>query len=508
MNPFILLFFTFTVSLTLAKENIIDILEKKDTSFNLQKKLKTDIGSVFSAEESFTKAFEAKNFEIALKIWLKSIQGTSFSKSSTGSALYSYLLFQNGFEVLSLTQLLKNSQPEQIDPIVSRLWKTQIDKTNSVWSYFYYPISPSWQIIFSPEVVLKIGSKSKLSFIKDQNYIKSLLALPISAKTDVFYLEWLFVLGLIKTNDMDSATKILAWFLSKTKNQYRKDKINLTIARLLADIGENQVALQYYKKIKQLSYLWFLAQEEMVWIYLNKQNESQAYARSLTLNYPDFLKQISSSMFFSMALSQVKNCDNKGAVQTLFNFKKNYLNKYEKLKKILFKNLYMDLIFELKDFYALNVGYDQINKTDLFYFLRKDARLKNDIMFFNYLKQKQKTAQIDKFKKLLNQEKKITQNLRKNIYSRIQVLLKKELKNIERDLRNFHLIETEILYREYAFQKNLSFLSGEKWYKDISLYQPSPFIYFPFNKDEIWLDEISHYKSAQNKQCPKMNKIL
>ena len=53
---------------------------------------------------------------------------------------------------------------------------------------------------------------------------------------------------------MDSATKILAWLLSQTKDTYKKDKINLTVARLLADIGENKVALSYYQKIKKMAY--------------------------------------------------------------------------------------------------------------------------------------------------------------------------------------------------------------------------------------------------------------
>ena len=194
------LFFVLFIAPFLAKGNIIDILEKKDSSFNLENQLKIDIASVFSNNKpfSFIQAFESKDFQSALRIWLKSIEGRSFSRSATGSALYSYLLFQNGFEALALNKLFQNSKPNQIDSIVKRLWKLDMDKSNRVWNYFYFPLSPNWQDFFSPELTFKIGSKSTLLPGKDRAYIKSLLSLPVGKKLDTFSLEWLFVLSLIQ----------------------------------------------------------------------------------------------------------------------------------------------------------------------------------------------------------------------------------------------------------------------------------------------------------------------
>ena len=524
----------------LTEGNIIDILEKKDSSFSLQKQLKKDIGSIFlNKPTSFIEAFENQNFERALEIWLDTIQGSGFSKSATGSALYSYLLFQNGFEVLSLNELLSHSNPNQIDPVVSRLWKVDIDKSHPVWDYFYFPIPIEWQLIFSPETVFKIGSKAPLYLTKDQNYIKSLLALPLEDKVDVFSLEWLFVLSLIQAGDMDSATKILSWLLSKTKDEYRKDRINLTIARLLVDIGENQAGLHYYRKIKKLSYFWLLAQEEMSWLYLNETNHLEAFSTALALNYPAFLKQISPSMYSVIARSQLKNCDDKGAVQSLMSFKAVFFSQYKGLKRILDQKLYKILIPPVLSFYHSQNSYYQIgpaplnfflqhsvslpqaesvsqrenfkleraDKINLFYNLRKDSRLKNDILLYNFIETKKRDKKT-KFKRLLALEGKLVENLENKIHVRIEFLLKKELKNIEEALQNFHLIETELLYREYGAPASLAVLLEEPWFKDISLYKSNGFIYFPYNREEIWLDELSSYQTHRSERCLTGSYIL
>ena len=505
----IILFLLLIITPVLATGGILDILETKNSSFSLQKQLKKDIGSVFLNNKpiDFIQAFESQDFETALKIWLQSIQSAPFSKSATGSALYSYLLFKNGFEALSLNYLLRNSKPNQINPIVGRLWKVNIDKTDLVWDYFYFPLSSDWQMFFSPEIVFKIGSKAPLHLEKDQDYIKSLLALPLEDKVDVFSLGWLFALSLIKKNDMDSATKILAWLLAKTKNKYRKDNINITIARLLADIGEKQASLHYYQKVKNLSYFWFLAQEEMAWVYLNTANNSQAYSTAQALNYPIFLNQISPSMFFTIALSQIKNCDDKGAIQSLMDFKRIFLNQYNHLKKISDNKAYKNLTQALVTFYSSKNPYYQINTTDLFYNLRKDSRLKNDLLIYNYIKEKRKSRKTS-FSQLLFAEDKIIKDLENKINKRIQTLLQIELKNIEKVLENFHFIEAEALYREYGNQAFFKSLYSDSWYKNVSLYKSDSFLYFPFNRDEIWLDELSDYTAGNNKNCPKGVEIL
>ena len=158
-------------------DNILDILKDRDNSFALQRELENDIGSLFvpsNRPDDFINAFENQRFGRALDLWIKTIQGNSFSRSSTGSALYSYLLFKNGFEFLSLKNLFEKSKPEEVNSIVKKLWKISINKKRPLWDYFFFPVSRKWLEFFDEEMIFRLGSKTPLQLKskEDQEYIK------------------------------------------------------------------------------------------------------------------------------------------------------------------------------------------------------------------------------------------------------------------------------------------------------------------------------------------------
>ena len=494
---------------------MLDILEGKEHNLALQKELKKDIGSLFPAFSKprlFLKAFESGEFVKALQIWESYIKGTSFAKSSTGQALYSYLLFQNRFEILSLLNLLDNSQPKEIDPIVGNLWKRDIGKSHSVWNFFSFRMDPKWLDFFGPEILFKTGAKNFWDFRskKDQDYIKFLLGLSMSDKIDSFSLEWSFILSLIQQGDLPAATKLLAWLISKTKNQNRRDKIHLNIGRLLADIDEKEAALSYYKKVEKISYFWLLAQEEMSWISFNKEDYRKAYARASAFLYPQIQKEISPYMFLILSLSQLENCDYKGFFLSLSHFQSLFLKRMEEINTILTSRVYKAFISKLVNFYSSKEPYYQLNASDLPYIFKKDSLLRNSIRLFNYI-QNQKIGRL-KNSSLKKKENKLLTLLETKIQKRVNSLLKKEKENILLVLQNFHLAEAELLYQLQGFHSLGSFSSqAEAAYPFTAIqlvYDKNPFFIFPFNPDEIWLDEIPYYQSGFVKKCPKGSYVL
>ena len=491
---------------------VLDLLKEQDHSFVLQRKLKKDIGSVspvLNQSSDFIKAFEGKNFKKALNLWLRSIHKTSFAKSSTGSAFYSYLLFKNGFMVLSLKNLLESSKPDEIHPIVSNLWKVDIEKSHSVWNYFFFPINQKWQRFFPAEVVFKIGSKYPFQLKKDQEYIKSLLALPIPEEVNTFSLKWLFILSLVQQGDMDSATKILAWLISQTKESNKKDMIHLTIGRLLADAEEFPASLYYYGKVKNLSYFWLLAQEEKAWISFNREDYGQAYSLSSVFEYPHFKKTASPSMLFLLALSQLKNCDYKGITRSLRDFKLLFADRAAKLRQTLAEGSYEKLINKLLEFYASENFYYELDDMSVPYHLKKDYFLKNHILLYDYMK-KQQLKRTSNFKSLNERENEIVRQLKSKIQKRMRFLLKKETEKISFAKQNLRLVSASALYRIYGFH-SLSLKNIEKdqiWRAKVPIYKSYPFLHFPFNPEEIWLDELSNYKSDLLKSCPQGTYVL
>lgn len=510
-----LIFIFCSLFFSISSASVLDILNNKGTSFTLEKKLQKDIGSVFpfsKKPQDFIKAFENKDFEKALDIWLKSIKNTSFAKSSTGSALYSYLLFKNGFEVLSLKNLLEKSQPNEINPIVSNLWKTSIDEKHSLWNNYFFPIGKEWQGFFPTKIVFNLGAKSPLQLQRDQEYIKFLLSLPLDSKTDTFSLEWSFILSLIQQKDMDSATKILAWLISKTKDQNKRDKTYLTIGRLLADIGELSASVNYYEQVRKSYYFWLFAQEEKAWLFFNKKDYGKAYSTASVFEYPKFKREISPYMFFILALSQLKNCDYEGVARSLSDFKLVFSKRETEIRKTLSSNSYEKLTERLLAFYHSRNAYYEIGKTDLLYHLRKDSFLKNHILLKTYMQNRQSVRK-SQFKSLDKAERKIVNQLNDKIGERIQQILQKEIKQIKFVLNNFQVIEAESLYRIHGFH---SLLSNQKPMMAHSIgptlasyfYKSNDTVYFPFDPNEIWLDELSAYKNKLLENCPKGSYIL
>ena len=516
MKNLFLLFYLFP--LLSPADNVIDLLKNKNNSFALQKELKKDIGSLFPSFNKpyeFIESVEKENFKKALDLWLGSINKTSFSKNSTGEALYSYLLFRSGFDVFALKNLLDKSVPKEIHSIVRSLWKTKINKKSPVWEYFFYPLHQSWQDFFDEDTIFKIGSKAlfQLEGKKAQDYTKFLLTLPVSDTLDVFSLEWSFVLHLIQKEDMSSATKILAWLLSKTKDQNKKDLIYLTIGRLLADIGEIKVSLSYYSKIKNPSYFWLLAQEEKSWLFFNGENYSKAYSTASAFEYPTFKKELNPYMFFVLALTQLNYCDYKGVSRSLLSFKKIFSKREQEIRNILKSKSYKNVIKQLLEFYNSKKNYYDLGQSSLSYYLKKDDLLRNHIQLYSYMKNKKEHRTI-KVQTLNQIENQIKSSLEDRIKSRIQVLLSKEIEKITLVLTNFYIIEAEMLYRIHAFHP-FSSVKLEKIYSPFLQKILNPLLptskkvlSFPFSPDEIWLDELSAYKTKTVKSCPKENFVL
>ena len=498
----IILLLSFVFCFFVEGSSVLNIFEENQSHSFLKQQLKRDISYVFPPSFKpavFIQAFENKDFKKSLDLWIESIQGTSFDKSSTGAALYSYLLFKNQFEYLSLYHLFKNSKPREIHPLVRQLWKENIK--HPIWNYFYFPlIDENWQLFFTPEIALQITSKSPFNLTKDHDFIKSLLAVPVKESFDSFSLEWFFMLSFIKKGDNEAAAKLLSWFLSQTEEKsFKRDKVYITIARLLADIQEHSAALYYYRKVTQPSYFMLLAREEMTWILLDQKKNSQALETALTLSHPGF--SLSPSMFFVSALTHFKNCDYQGAVQNLMRFKKVFSEKRDKLKNIVKAKNYHYISKELLSFYYSGKDSSVIDIPNWFYHLRSDQTLKNQILLYHYLQNKIKNSSV-LFKNLQKKERALIKAEQKRRDKRLEFLFKQELDNVNRFLTYFHILEAEILYRYYGAKKLLSFSSKKKSFFDgAALNQFKGFYYFPFNRDEIWLNEILSYKVRKNNSC-------
>ena len=91
------------------------------------------------------------------------------------------------------------------------------------------------------------------------------------------------------------------------------------------------------------------------------------------------------------------------------------------------------------------------------------------------------------------------------------MLLKREMEKTDFILKEFQIIEADVLYRDQGFHslfpvKKVKFSDRIK--NSVSSHKLNSVLYFPFDANEIWLDELSDYQSHLLKSCPKGSYVL
>ncbi len=499
-----------------AKPGILDLFETEtqNSKFTLEKHLKTNVDSLLpiSLKKTYSKlyvALEKKNYNKSLRLWSPSFQKTFFAKSSTGQALYAFLMFKNGLQVLGLKHLLNEVEPKKVHHIVRNLWKINVDSNQDIWNYFMSPWSKEWTKFFDEKIAFKVGSKKEISIVKDRNYIEYLLGIPIDDKdNNKSHLEWSLVLHLIKVGDMNLATKILAWLIKKTKDSSKKNTIYLTIARLLHKIGEYEASLHYYDKVKGLSYPWLLAREEKSWIYYNRGDYTKALSQSSSFTYPPLQDVLTPSMLLVLSLSQLKNCDYSNLTDSLTYFKEHFSQRQVYLKNLLKKNSFETVKRDLLSSYSSSD--ELLSFKHLSHRLKDDSSIKNLILFKKFILENNEVSFAGNFKNMRVTYNNFIKKLDKKIDRKIAVFFRKDISKINQVLKQMYLIEIEALYRIHGYHINQQFLSNVVFEKTISNLKKKQVrvVTFPFDGREIWGDEIGSYRASFSKLCPKRSYIL
>ncbi len=497
-----------------AQASVLDILKKetKDSEFTLDKHLQKDVVSLLPSylEKNYKNlyiALEKKDYSQSLKLWSSSFQKTSFAKTSTGKALYAFLMFKNGFQVLGLNHLLNEVEPKKVNPIIYNLWRTNFNSNQDVWNYFIGTWSKDWTDFFNEDIALKVGSKKEFSLVKDRKQIEYFLKLPVHDKNNDYYLEWSLVRHLIKKNDMNSATKILAWLLKQTEDLNHKNTIYLTIARLLNEIGEYESAVYYYNKVKKLSFKWLLAQEEKSWIHYNKGDYAQSFSSVSSFTYPPLQDVLTPSMFLILSLSQLKNCDYPNLNSSLSYFKEHFSKRQSYLKNSLKKNFFEDVKTDLLASYSIDNKL--LSFKHLSSLLKSNRSIKNLILLKKFTNNEM--SSVEGFKPLEKQYNDFVKNLDKQIDRKISVFFQKEVSQIAETLSQMYFIEMEALYRIHGYHRNRKNLFPTSNWKSVisNLKEGVGYeVTFPFDAREIWGDEIGDYQTSFSKACPKKSYTL
>lgn len=441
-------------------------------------------------QDLFFDSFEAGDLEKALSRFAPAFNETKFGKTANGKALLGLVLFQNGFPLTGLDELLA-LDPNDIHHELLKVWKQTATEDHPVWTRMWVKSwNPKWTPIFGVNQEIRVFGKTMNGF-QDIEQIKALLSKSIPGSLERNQLQWQLVLGL-SINDTPKAGQALAHLMKQPNLPVSMGLMDLTAARMLYQNGYLDAAIKYYQKVPKDSDEWFEAQEEMAWSYLRKGQSQDTIAITQVLNQPSMAWLSGPEASFLRALAQLKVCDYKGVVKTLENFKDFFKDRTGELVK-LSKDANVPEVEELGKqrsegpipYSKIGSALKKLPRTSL-----RDIPFGNLALFYSGLNAEAKRAGIPWLQQMVEQR---SLAVRAAMISRVQFLANEEVEEVQDIISKLQIVEAEMIQQSMVLEKMASrgFKSNPVWEKGrikTEKYQ----IEFPAS-DEIWFDEFASY---------------
>lgn len=519
------------VSTHVRAEDILDILNAKSsadiaTTQNIDNKLinalKKEIGSTTPEQNIFLSFLKEGNNEKALYQWVSAFRGGKFAKTATGQALYGYLLFANGLNVVGVETLFQVSKPETIVQEVVGLWRESASPAHPVWGLAQITWNDTWSKVFDLATEVRVRARNIYS-LKKLDPIVDLLKKTTVNSPERAWLEWQLALGLALNEDVGRGAKVLKHLLEVTNNRVTTDHIYITAARLLYQHGYLDAAMQYYQKVPKDSDFWLEAQEETGWSYIRKGEPQNTLAVTQTLMAPVFEKQIGPEVVFLHSLAQLKVCDYPGVVQTLQVFKNRFRPKAQNLLELAKTGVTPQSEVLVQKMKSGRPKLIELGESALFVprLASRDEILFDFVQTQKALEAEAKTAGdlyarslsggtaqvgfqagIDELRKAVEAR---AQSARSASFTRIKAMAEAELNEFQQILQKLHIVEAEVIQQVTQAEKVIQASQGKSDVKKGTTgAKAEDKLTFPFT-GETWFDELSNYRVTVSKGCQAGN---
>jgi hypothetical protein len=279
------------------------------------------------------------------------------------------------------------------------------------------------------------------------------------------------------------------------------DQIYMAAARMLYQDNKLDLAMKYYDQVPKSSDFWLEALEEKAWIYTRLDQFGGTLAEMKTILSPSLIAQVGPESYFLATLASLKVCDYTNIFKVLKEFKEHNRGRMNGLQQL------ADLGQTESSERALSkmesgaktwaeIGPDVQN---LPRFINRDeilsrATYRRGLAKIALNQATQLSNSSSFFSGVLSQAKTAVNNVDPTLKSRLKTLAGQDLEEMKKNLLKLQLVEAEAIHHMHV---------GQNVAKNIT--EPKPNIKdkieFPFEEDEVWLDELDHYQ-AQAKGCP------
>ncbi len=480
--------------------------------------LKAEMGSRSPEQNIFLSFLKESELEKALYQWVSAFRGDSFSKTPTGQALFSYLLFRNGMTVMAVENLFQIQNPAAISQALVAVWKDHVPSTHKVWDLAQIKWSDNWSKVFSTAIEVRVRSRNVMS-VENLDPLVALHKKTTPGSEEQAWLEWQIALGQALKGEVSKSAKSLKHLLEAPNNKVSPDHINITAARLLFQNGYLDAAVQYYQKIPKTSDFWLEAQEELGWTYIRKGEPQNTLAVTQTITAKVFETQIGPEAVFLHSLAQLKICDYPGVVQTLNMFKDRFRPKAASLVELAKTGQTPDSEKLVEVMKSQKPKLEDLGHSAM---LLPRLSTRDEILFD--LVQTQKalegegrlaaalyarslsggTAQVG-FQAGIEGLRKVVENRAKSArsasFNRVKALAEDELNEFQQILQKLHIVEAEVIQQITQSEKVIQASRGQNDLKKGSTgSKAKDQLTFPYG-GETWFDELSNYRVSVAKGC-------
>lgn len=269
----------------------------------------------------------------------------------------------------------------------------------------------------------------------------------------------------------------------KKKSPYSQDELNLNIARVLYQDGKYDQAYETYLKVSKKSPLWFDALEERAWSLVQAGQINKAIGDVTTLQSPIFEANVSAESFYLSAYVYHNVCDFKSVFQLTDRFKKNQRNRIAHLE-------------------SLSSGGAKV-QLDSFWSKVLESGLTDQVVVefktqlprqFEIHRKFRTIAQRVHAKKL----KGVIDSSDINLGNQwLKKMARLELAEYSDVIQNLNLIDADVIQRLHLDNS----INGKRDWNQENRVLTANELKFPYDKEDVWLDEIDNY-DVKSLNCP------
>lgn len=451
---------------------------------------------------SFSSALNKGNYHQALVLW--PALNEARNSSPTNEALFAYALYKDNMPLLGFDKLASIQDLNSVSKSVKNLWRNELGVNSPFWRNTNVTWNKKLSAIFPSQTASIISAWSLRDLKSDGDFKKAQGLLRDLEGTDSgAWVKWQLALGYGLSNRTAVAVDYLQSLVNSDQRAVGQDEVLMAAARMLYQDNKLDLAMKYYDKVSKSSDYWLEAVEEKAWIYARLGNFERTLGEMKTALNPAFSSQIGPESYFLATLANLRVCDYASIFEIFKTFKERNQARIIEIQKLadtghnqVSDQALVKLEAGVETWADLGNDLDKVPR-----FVNRDEAL-NRAISLQRMGHQQK-VEINKlasensyYSYFASSANQTSKNLEQAAPLRLKVLAGQDVAEMKKNLMKLQIVDAEAVHRMHVGQTYAQEIKGGAERPKVK-----NAIEFPYENNEIWLDEIDHYQ-ATAKGCP------